>query len=66
MTYAELKELHANLKFDNPNLPSFAAFKRAKKEGRLVATHKMFRGKAVVVGQDEGRWEWDMDDEDYN
>ena len=65
MTYAELKGLHDNLKFDNLNLPSFAAFKRAKKEGRLVATHATFHGKAVIVGKDEGKWQWTMDDEDY-
>ena len=66
MTYAELKDLHDNLKFDNPDVPSFAAFKRAKKEGRLVATHATSHGKAIIVGPDEGRWEWDMGDEDYN
>ena len=60
MTYAELKDLHDNLKFDNPEIPSFAAFKQAKKEGRLVAIDTLTHGRATIVGKDEGKWSWSI------
>ena len=66
MTYKELKDLHDNLKFEHPDLPSFAAFKRAKREGRIVAVHATFHGRATIVGRDEGHWAWQMDDPDYH
>ena len=63
MTYEELRNLYGCLKDRSPNadtLPSFAAVKRAKQEGRIVAEQGMRSGRLIITGKDAGTWIWGL------
>lgn len=60
MTKQELHELWEDLSFQNPDIPPFEAFLKAKQEERLTTLSKLTYGKATIVGENAGTWEWEM------
>ena len=60
MTIKELEALHCELDYKyTDGLPSLNAFKKAKREGRLVARMNLQTGicRAIITGKDEGNWQ---------
>ena len=60
MTVKELEALHCELEYKYADeLPSLNAFKKAKREGRLVARISLQTGvcQAKITGKNAGKWE---------
>ena len=60
MTIKEIEALHCELEYKYADeLPSLNSFKRAKREGRLVAQINTQTGicRAKIAGKDEGNWQ---------